>query len=142
MAFQKGHSLSTGRPKGSKNRISRDIRQVFNEVYEEMGANQLDSVTGKPMTGKEAMLDWARNNPTEFYRLFGKMIPTKEEVQEDDCHEDFLDELILDEEIKLIECKDVTEVGEDMAIPMPSGADDPHNRPDNAPHPKNDADMV
>ena len=33
--------------------------------------------------------------PTEFYRLYGKMIPTTQEVSID-THEDFLDELILE----------------------------------------------
>jgi hypothetical protein len=134
MAFIKGHNLSTGRPKGSKNKINKDIRQVFHLVYEEIGSNRLSEETGLPMTGHEAMVDWARNNPTEFYRLYGKMIPTREELPEDQ-HEDFIDELVLDDEIKHVEA---IEVGEIALIMPPSG----ETKTDNAPCPKNDADLV
>lgn len=134
MAFEKGHQLSKGRPKGSKNKISKDIRQVFHHVFEEMGSATLCEETGKPMSGHEAMLDWARNNPTEFYRLYGKMIPTKEEQLEDQ-HEDFIDELVLDDEIRLVEAR---EVGEIALIMPPSG----ENKADNVQCPKNEGDLV
>jgi hypothetical protein len=142
--FEKGHQLSQGRPKGSKNRINKDIRQVFHQVYEQMGENMINKLTGKPMTGLEAMLDWARNNPTEFYRLYGKMIPAKPEEQED-THEDFIADLVLEDEIKLVEATDITkavDVGDEGRKQLPSGASTPSFRPDNAPHPRNEADLV
>ncbi len=94
--FQKGNA---GRPKGSKNKITNDVRQIFHEIYESMGDGMEveDKTTKKkrPMTGREAMLVWAQGNPTEFFRLYGKMIPTTAEITVD-THEDFLDELILE----------------------------------------------
>lgn len=91
-----------------KNRLTNDVRQIFHKVYEDMGAKTLDEKTGKPLTGHDAMLEWARMNPTEFYRLYGKMIPTTAELPPD-VHEDFIDSLVLeDEQPKLIEATDIT----------------------------------
>ncbi len=45
----------------------------------------------------QGMLVWARKNQTEFYRLFAKMIPRTEELS-DNTHEDFIAELIIEEE--------------------------------------------
>lgn len=111
--FQKGNA---GRPKGSKNKITNDVRQIFHEIYESMGDGMEveDKITKKKrqMTGREAMLVWAQGNPTEFFRLYGKMIPTTAEITVD-THEDFLDELILEadgEEIPVVEAKDVTKL--------------------------------
>jgi hypothetical protein len=122
--FQKGNA---GRPRGIKNKITRDIRQVFHDVYEEMGNDVIDEKTGKPLTGHQAMLVWARTCPTEFYRLYGKMIPTTAELPSDG-HEDFIDNLIFDDEQpKLVEATDVTnepkatDVGKDDKKPLPSG---------------------
>ncbi len=115
--FQKGHKLATGRPKGSKNRITNDVRECFHRVYDEMGADKINPDTDKPYTGAEAMLLWARDNPTEFYRLYGKMIPQTAEIT-GDVHEDYLEFLVLEEELtknKLIEAKakvvDITDMG-------------------------------
>lgn len=136
MAFQKGHKLSTGRPKGRKNRITNDVRQVFHKVYEEMGDNTLDEKTGKPLTGHQAMLEWARINPTEFYRLYGKMIPATAELP-DDLHEDFIDELIfLDEQPKQVTAVDVTDMGKEGQKQLPNGeqaTDTEAEKADNAP---------
>ena len=119
--FKKGHNLATGRPKGSKNRYNRDIRQVFHDVYEEMGSNVIDEKTQKPLTGHEAMLAWARTCPTEFYRLYGKMIPSTT-PPETDGHEDFVDELIFEDEMpELVEAVDVTDVGKDDHKQLSSG---------------------
>jgi hypothetical protein len=81
--------------------LTNDVRQIFHEVYEKMGDDGeiIDTKTGKKrkMTGIEAMLEWARGAPTEFYRLYGKMIPTTQELAIDN-HEDFLDELVIEAE--------------------------------------------
>ncbi len=133
MVFEKGNKLSTGRPKGTKNRITNDVRQVFHRVYEEMGAHVVDSNTGKPLTGHQAMLEWARINPTEFYRLYGKMIPATAELPQD-LHEDFIDELVFEDELpKQVEAKDVTDMGKEGQKQLPSGVTAPQAKPDNAP---------
>ncbi len=116
MGFEKGNKYG-GRKRGAKNRLTNDVRQIFHDVYENMGADKVNPETGKPLTGNEAMLEWARDNPTEFYRLYGKMIPTTAEIT-GDVHEDFLEMLVLKEhsrKAKMIEAKakavDVTDTG-------------------------------
>lgn len=113
--FQKGNTLG-GKPKGTKNRYNRDIRQIFHEVYDAMGEHITNDKTGKPLTGHDAMLIWARDNPTEFYRLYGKMIPAAAEAK-DDGHEDFIDDLVfVDEQPMLVEAKDVTNKANDTKV--------------------------
>ncbi len=131
--FQKGHKLATGRPKGSKNRITNDVRQCFHKVYENMGNHIVDETTGIPLTGDEAMLLWARDNPTEFYRLYGKMIPQTAELG-GDLHEDFVDDLIFEEEQpKLVEAVDVTDMGKEDQKQLTDGEPAPQIKGDNAP---------
>lgn len=129
--FGKGNKLG-GRPKGSKNRITNDVRQVFHRVYDEMGKDVIDPKTGESLTGHEAMLLWARDNPTEFYRLYGKMIPQTAELPED-LHENFVDELIFEDELpKLVDAKDVTDVGKDDHKQLLSGETTPDKEAKNA----------
>ncbi len=139
MTFGKGQG---GRPKGARNKITNDVRQIFHRVYEEMGDSMeiTDKVTGekRPCTGHEAMLLWAKTNQTEFYRLYGKMIPNTQEIQTDN-HEDFLDELVIEADAKIVapEAKAIdvthTQVTEDKPL-TPQDVDP--NRPDK------DADLV
>ncbi len=133
MPFEKGNKLGAGgRPKGTKNRITNDVRQVFHKVYEEMGEGVIDEKTGKPITGHQAMRAWAQGNPTEFYRLYGKMIPQTAELP-DDLHEDFIDELIFEDELpKLVEAKDVTDMGKEDQKQLSDGETTVDNKPDNA----------
>jgi hypothetical protein len=130
--FQKGNKGNGGRPKGSRNRLTNDVRQVFHKVYDEMGADTeiRDKETGemRPQTGHEAMLQWARENPTEYYRLYGKMIPATAELP-DEMHEDFVATLIFeDEETELIETTAV-DVGNEGHKQLPSGETTPDITP-------------
>ncbi len=140
MGFEKGNKLAGSR-KGSKNRITNDVRQVFHKVYDEMGEDceVVDEVTGKKrkQTGHEAMLAWGRENKTEFYRLYGKMIPATAELAED-MHEDFVEQLIFeDEEAELIETNAV-DVGNEPQLQLPSGDDVPDVTPHVADVPETD----
>jgi hypothetical protein len=143
MPFEKGNTYGkAGKPKGVKNRVNRDIRQVFHEVYDQIGDHIINEKTGKPLTGLEAMVVWARDNPSEFYRLYAKMIPTTAELPSDG-HEDFIDDLIfIDEQPKQVNAVDVTDVGNEDQKQLPSGVDNPQRVDDNAPPPKEDVDGV
>lgn len=141
--FEKGNKIAKGRPRGSKNRLTNDVRQVFHKVYDEMGSDTeiQDEVTGqiRRMTGHEAMLLWAKTNQTEFYRLYGKMIPATAELPED-MHEDFVQQLIFeDEEAELTEVKAV-DVGNDPQKLLPSGAAGEHVTPPEPMSPREKAD--
>ncbi len=99
--FTKGHNLSKGRPKNSKNKVTNDVRESFHKAYANMGG--FDENGKLIETGDEAFLKWARENQTEFYRLYAKMIPKTAELAED-LHEDFVATLIFeDEQVKMIE---------------------------------------
>ena len=50
-----------GRPKGSKNRFTL-LRKEFLATYDELN----------PHTGREHLVEWARKNPTAFYRIIAR----------------------------------------------------------------------
>lgn len=142
--FQKGNKLAGSR-KGKPNRLTNDVRQVFHKVYDEMGDDDKSGKDGKPLTGHEAMLKWARDNQTEFYRLYGKMIPQTAELG-DDLHEDFVATLVFEEEQaqELVEAN-VTDVGKEGVKQLSDGADVGEmgtNGDDNTPSPKDDHNLV
>lgn len=64
MPFEKGHKKSVGRPEGSANKLTKTVKErvleVFNELQEDPKAN---------------MLNWAKEEPTEFYKIASKLIP-------------------------------------------------------------------
>lgn len=144
--FKQGHKLATGRPKGSKNRLTNDVRECFHKVYEEMGANVIDERTGKPLTGHQAFLEWARDNQSHFYQLYAKMIPQTAELP-GDLHEEFVDTLVFAEEsAKLVDANakvlDVTnedEMGKNVDNQSHNGEAAPQNSTDNAPSNQNEA---
>lgn len=68
MPFQPGQSGNpNGRTPGSKNRVSVAAKQAFQEAFDELG-------------GVEALKTWATDNPTDFFKLFSKLIPVDTNV--------------------------------------------------------------
>lgn len=61
--FKKGQG---GRPKGVPNAITRTVKEtvlaVFNDLQEDPRAN---------------LFSWGKDNPTEFYKIAAKLIPTE-----------------------------------------------------------------
>lgn len=51
-----------GRPKGSLNKTTVAAKTMLLNVHEGIG-------------GEKAMREWARENPTEFYKLWVKVLP-------------------------------------------------------------------
>ena len=70
MAFAKGHNHG-GRQKGAKNKFTKQFKDLLTETYEALEANE-DRKEGDPETG---MLVWAKEHPTDFYRICAKLIP-------------------------------------------------------------------
>lgn len=66
MGFEKGHKLATGRPKGALNTLTATVKDtvlaVFNDLQTDPQAN---------------LLTWAKGNPTTFYLIASKLIPTE-----------------------------------------------------------------
>jgi len=51
-----------GRTLGAKNKIPQSAKENIQAVFVRLG-------------GTAAMADWARENPTEFYRIYSKLLP-------------------------------------------------------------------
>ena len=64
-----GHKTG-GRQKGSLNRVTTAFKDAVRIDYEDIG-------------GHSAFAAWARENPTEFYKIAARLIPTEIAVRED-----------------------------------------------------------
>lgn len=51
-----------GRTKGTPNKLSGGVKSNVVAVFDKIG-------------GRDAMAEWARENPTEFYKLYGRLLP-------------------------------------------------------------------
>lgn len=51
-----------GREKGTPNKLSSGVKANVVGVFDQIG-------------GREAMAEWAKDNQTEFYRLYAKLLP-------------------------------------------------------------------
>jgi len=72
MGLNKGQTNNPGgRPKGTKNKFTGNVKEMFLTVFVSL---QNDS-----KTNLEA---WAKNNPTEFYKLMGRLMPKEIEVKQ------------------------------------------------------------
>jgi len=60
--FKKGNP---GRPKGAENKFTKTVRETVLEVF-----NQLQE------DPKHSLAAFAKDNPTEFYKIASKLIPT------------------------------------------------------------------
>lgn len=59
--FVKGDPRA-GRPKGTPNKTTMAAREAFQHAFDQIG-------------GPEALGKWAMDNQTEFYKLYGRLIP-------------------------------------------------------------------
>lgn len=66
MTFVKGHKLAKGRPLGSVNIYTKSIKET---VLEAFAAMQEDPEAN--------ILSWGMKNPTEFYKIAARLIPTQ-----------------------------------------------------------------
>ena len=71
MAFLPGRPKTGGRRAGVPNRLTTAFREAVQLVYEGIG-------------GHEAFAKWAKENPTEFYRIAARLIPTEMRDKGDD----------------------------------------------------------
>jgi len=70
MPFLPGKPKTGGRQVGVPNRLTTAFREAVQVVYERLG-------------GHEAFLQWAKENPTEYYRIAARLIPTEMQKNED-----------------------------------------------------------
>jgi hypothetical protein len=64
VGFSKGHTKAGGRKRGSPNRLTRGAREAFELAFQAIG-------------GVKELEAWARANPTEFYKLYARLIPVE-----------------------------------------------------------------
>lgn len=62
MAAHKGHAKAGGRKAGTPNKATATARGAFQMAFDAIG-------------GASALATWASENPTEFYKLYGRLIP-------------------------------------------------------------------
>lgn len=61
--FEKGNK---GKPKGAVNKLTKTFKELLTESIKDL---QLDK--------KANLTSWAKENPTEFYKIAAKLIPTE-----------------------------------------------------------------
>lgn len=67
MAFEKGHKKIGGRQKGSKNKTTVAVKTALTDAFEQIG-------------GVDKLVEWGSQNPTEFYKLWVKVLATETET--------------------------------------------------------------
>jgi hypothetical protein len=65
MPFEKGNKVG-GRTKGATNKLTRSVREAFEAAFNGLQDDKEHNLTA-----------WAKENPTEFYKLASKLIPTE-----------------------------------------------------------------
>lgn len=60
----KNHKPGPGRPKGSLNKTTASAKAALIAAFDKLG-------------GVPSLVEWGKNNPSDFYRLWGKMVPTE-----------------------------------------------------------------
>lgn len=67
MAFQKGHKKVGGRKPGGVNKATKSVKEALEYAFAGMG-------------GAPALLNWAKQNEADFFRLWIKMLPAEHKV--------------------------------------------------------------
>jgi len=66
MAFKKGKEKTGGKVKGTPNKLTKTVKETvlaaFNDLQQDPKAN---------------IMAWAKEQPTEFYKIAAKLIPTE-----------------------------------------------------------------
>ncbi len=63
--FKKGKKAGPGRPKGVPNKVTQTVKEAFEAAF-----RTLQDQPGAKLD------DWAKENPTDFYKIASKLIPT------------------------------------------------------------------
>ena len=69
--YKKGQSGNpSGRPTGRKYQYTKDIKTAYLEAFEKLG-------------GIKGLVEWAQDNPGQFYSHIAKMLPKDVEIKSD-----------------------------------------------------------
>ncbi len=75
--FEEGNNFSTGRPKGSKNKMNTDIKEAFDLAFQGIG-------------GAKALTEWAQSHKSNFFKIYASMHPKKIQASVEHRHENFI----------------------------------------------------
>ena len=75
--FEEGNNFSTGRPKGSKNKLNTDIKEAFDLAFEGIG-------------GAKTLTDWAQSHKSSFFKIYASMHPKTLKTNIHRTHEEFV----------------------------------------------------
>lgn len=67
MAKRKPPNAGKGRPKGSPNKLTKSAREAFQLAFAVLNRSG----------SKNTLAKWAAANPTEFYKLYARLIPVE-----------------------------------------------------------------
>lgn len=62
--MKKGHAKKGGRQKGTPNKTTVAAKEAFAAAFDQLG-------------GVERLVLWAKLNPTEFFKLYARLIPVE-----------------------------------------------------------------
>lgn len=65
-----GQPKTGGRKKGVPNKTTSEVKKALTEAFDKMG-------------GIPSLVEWGKENPTEFYKLWVKLIPVQQNVPAD-----------------------------------------------------------
>ncbi len=60
-------NAGNGRPKGAKNKLTKSAKDAFQHAFDTLG-------------GPDALTAWAAANPSDFYKLYARLIPTETHI--------------------------------------------------------------
>jgi len=66
VAFEKGHQKLGGKVKGTQNKLTRTFKDLLSETIAKLQTDEAVNLEA-----------WAKENPTEFYKIAAKLIPTE-----------------------------------------------------------------
>jgi hypothetical protein len=78
MTFEKGNTLSRGRPRGAKNRLTARVLEDMHQVWTELVSEGRTAPTESKTTGLSALRIMARERPAEFAKLYATTLMPKE----------------------------------------------------------------
>ena len=78
MTFEKGNTLSRGRPRGAKNRLTARVLEDMHQVWTELVTEGRTAPAESKTTGLSALRIMARERPAEFAKMFATTLMPKE----------------------------------------------------------------
>ena len=78
MPFKPGQSGNVnGRPPGIPNKLTKTVREALQEAFELMQQPMDQKLVAAGVRPHLTLYEWGCRNPDDFYKLCGKLIPTK-----------------------------------------------------------------